>query len=145
MICRSTRTSGQTSFIRRTWPLSKSRPFSMQPSRSPEMATRFRWTVPVILGAFMSTGVNGRAPDWVPAQQPTEAQSPAMKSDRILVRYSQRDVKDQDLADLANAIARANPVETWPTIRVQSNEGLLGIIDRAYDFFLGPPQDGDSK
>lgn len=60
--------------------------------------------------------------------------------DRSVLRYNPYALKDEHFAILAKVLADATPVELWPTIKVRSNEGLLGIVDRAYDFFLSSPE-----
>ena len=54
--------------------------------------------------------------------------------------YDPRSLRDDQSARLVQAIADAVPVGSWPTIQVGRNEGLFGLVDRAYDYFEGNSQ-----
>lgn len=98
-----------------------------------------RWTAARI-GILSLLALLGSVVTFPPATgQALRSAAQIQPADRSVLRYNPYDLSDQDFANLAKALAETTPVELWPTIKVKPNEGLLGIVDRAYDFFLSSP------
>jgi subtilisin family serine protease len=94
-----------------------------------------RHTISVIVLTLVPVAAAGSA------QSPQAASAISLKQpEPVLFRYDASELKDPDFAALATALAEATPVEKWPTLEVRDKEGLLAVIDRAYDFYL--PKDG---
>ncbi len=91
-----------------------------------------------MLGALL-----GAAAD-APARQAVAAQVGSLPTDLALLRYNPRELDDRQFAALAKSIAESSDSETWPRVVVQNNEGVLSVVDRVYDFYLGT-RSGDTS